>query len=100
MHADRLERARGRVLAGFTRRHCGGDQLCKINGARDGRLAASAHDRLRNAPRKTLLAELRDDARELALLDMSEPRRSTPSGARVHAHVQRAVLHEAEAPLW
>ena len=45
---------------------------------------------------EALFAELMHDLRELVFAHAGEPFGGARPGARVHAHVERAVAHEAE----
>ncbi|KAG0746925.1 hypothetical protein G6F24_015632 [Rhizopus arrhizus] len=97
--ADGLEAARGRVDLVLATRHHRGDQLGQFGGAGERLLLAAGHDGTRDAAALALFAVGPQHIGDLAVFDAVDPLRGTFAAVRVHAHVQRAVLAEAEATL-
>ena len=97
MDADRLESARGGMLAGLARRHGARDDLRKLRRTRDRRLTTRRDDFASDALRETFLAVLTNYARQLVRRRLRDEVRCRRAAAVVHAHVERTVLREAEA---
>jgi hypothetical protein len=95
MHAQRLEGARRGVFA-VAGAHRAPHDLRELQRARDGRHGARRDDRLRDAAREPLFAELRDHLLQLPLVRMRHEIRGRRAMRGVHAHVERTVLGEAE----
>jgi hypothetical protein len=95
-HAQRLERARRRMHLARPRAHDLFDDVGERKRRRDWRCGSRPRDRARDVAGKTLLAERRDDLREVALGGrIDEIGRARPGAA--HAHVERPVVAEREA---
>src|SRR5690606_11226725 len=94
---DRLERARGRVDVATPARHHRGAQPGQFGGALERALAAADNDRARNAAAHALLATGPQHVGDLALVGAGQPLGRALARLGIHAHVQRAVLAEAEA---
>ena len=96
MHAQRLERARRRILAGLARAHGARHELGELQRAGQWLTGARCHDVRGDAPRETLFPEFRDHLANLRLARSREPCGNRFAARRVHAHVERAVRPEAE----
>ena len=102
VHADakRLESARRRVdSAPGPARHRAAHDLGELAGARDRRVRTGRDDGPRDRPRPALLAEVGDDRGEIVLLLAID--QIGGGGTRIvpiHAHVERSVETEREAP--
>src|SRR5580704_17762593 len=81
-HAQRLERAGRRVLAGLARAHRVRDHLGELGGTREGAIAPRLDDRARHAARETLLAEGGDHFAYLVDARPSEPGRDRFAACR------------------
>src|SRR5690606_9709132 len=97
MNAQCLKGARCRVLAGLASRNGVRDDLGETARRRDRGCEACGDDRARDALREALLAVIANDARELAFRRACDELRRSHSRARIHPHVERTVLYEAEA---
>lgn len=97
--ADGLEAARGRVLVALLEGHRLIDQFRQLAGALQRCLLARLHDAPGDASGETFLAVFLEHPGDLVLVGTGQPGGSGLAGLRVHAHVQGAVAHEAEAAL-
>ncbi len=96
-HAQRLERARGGMLAGLARANGARHELRKLGGAGERRRAARvSDDGFGDAPREAFFSERGDHLANLVDARASEPRRYGLAACRIHTHVERAVRPEAE----
>ena len=95
---DRLEGARGRMLFFPFGRHSAADQIGELAGGRNLLPASLADDGPGDAPGRGFLAVLIDHIRDLFFRRAREPVRRRWPLAVVHAHIQRPVQTEAEAP--
>ena len=84
-HAQRLEGARGRVLAGLARAYGARDDLGQFARPRDGPFAPRIDDGLGHSPRKALFSEGGDHLANLVDARTSEPGCDRLAACRVHA---------------
>ncbi|MNN01708.1 hypothetical protein D3C81_1143350 [compost metagenome] len=97
--ADGLEAARGRMDLVLATRHHRCNQLRQFGGTRERLGGAAGHDGARDAAALALIAVRPQHVGDFAVFRAVEPLRCTLARVRVHAHVQRAVLAEAETTL-
>src|SRR6187549_1767406 len=90
--ADRLERARRRMLAGLARLHGARDELGELTGALERSLAPRRDDVARDPLCELLFAVFADHASELVLRRAREEISSAGTVLRVHAHVEGPIL--------
>src|SRR5262249_33249101 len=95
VHADGLEGARGRMLAGLTGPHGAGDDCRELAGRADRLVFALFENGAGDASGEAFFSELRDHVADLVATGASEPVGSTRAALRVHAHVERTVVLEA-----
>ncbi|MCY1427119.1 hypothetical protein D9M71_429510 [compost metagenome] len=99
MDAQALEGPGRRILALFPGRIGHGDHLGQIGGAGERALGAALHDGPRHASGKALFAIFVEHPGDFFLGSRGDPLGRADPGIRVHSHVQRTVVHEAEATL-
>ena len=97
VQAQRLEAARGRMLARLaTTTDDARDQLRQLQRALQRLFAARVDDGLGDAPAHALLAEPPQHVGDPLGIRMRQKLCRALALARIHAHIQRAVDHEAE----
>ena len=96
--ADALEAARGRMDL-LAARHHRGDHGGQVGGAGERLGGAAGDDGARDAAALLLLAVGPQHVGDLAFVGAGDPCRCALAGLGVHAHVQRAILAEAETAL-
>src|SRR5262249_1793793 len=97
VHAQGLERARRRMLAGLARAYRTRDERGELRGALERAHASCRTDRLGYAARKTLVGQCCDHFANLVDARPSEPGRDGLAAGRIHTHVERAVRTKAES---
>ena len=84
------------MLARLAHRHRRADQVRKLQCARQRLLRAAAFDGRGDAPRESLLPERSDHVAHFLERSPGQPGTDGLAALRIHAHVERAVLLEAE----
>ena len=99
--ADRLKAALGGMLFFAQRRtrHGRADHIDQLQRGRDRLLRPGAYDRPGDARRVALLAVFIQNAFELALRPLIDDVPRAQTAGRVHAHVERSVVHIRKAAL-
>ena len=97
--ANGLEAARGRVDVVLAAPYHRTQQVSQVGGTRERLVATARHDGLGDTPAQALFAIGPQHVGDLCLIGARQPLRRAFATVRVHAHVQRAVLAEAETTL-
>ena len=96
VHAQRLEGARGRMLAALARAHRARNQRGELPRWSLSVPPRAVHDDAGDASRKAFFSQRTDHVANLVGRGSGEPLRRACAMRRVHAHVERTVLLEAE----
>ena len=99
LDAQALKCTGRRVLALFPGRVGHGQHLGQVSGTGKRLLGTAQHHGARHALGEALFAIFFKGAGDVFFAGAGDPLGRTDTAARVHAHVQRTVMHKAEAAL-
>ena len=99
VNAQPLKGASCRILAFFPGGIGDGQHLSQIGGTFERLLDAAHHHGPRHTPSKTLFAVFLEHTGDFFFGSSGDELRGTDATRRVHAHIQRTIVEEAEAAL-